>query len=139
MLVHLILSQSSLKLYSFLFILFSFVFFLCSTAVTSTILSSSSLIHSSASLILLLIPFSVFFSYCIFHSVLYIICLLVEHFLYLLGQFLYSFSKILGPLYCHYTQFFFRYIVCLHLVFCCCSFIWNLFLCHLTLSTFPSL
>ena len=36
---------------------------------SSTILSSSSLIHSSASLILLLIPSSVFFSYCIFHCV----------------------------------------------------------------------
>ena len=69
MLVHLILSQSSLKLSSFLFILFSFVFFFCSTAVIATILSSSSLIHSSATLILLLSPSSVFFSYCIFHSV----------------------------------------------------------------------
>ena len=42
----------------FLFILFSIF---CSVAVISTILSFSSLIHSSASVILLLIPSSVFF------------------------------------------------------------------------------
>ena len=57
MLVHLTLSQRSLKLSSFLFILFSLF---CSAAVISTILSSGSLTHSSASPILLLIPSSVF-------------------------------------------------------------------------------
>ena len=45
MLVHLMLSQRSLRLSSFLFILFSIF---CSTAVISTILSSRSFIHSSA-------------------------------------------------------------------------------------------
>uniref|UniRef100_A0A8C6BAV5 Uncharacterized protein n=1 Tax=Monodon monoceros TaxID=40151 RepID=A0A8C6BAV5_MONMO len=53
----LMLSQESLRLSSFLFILFSLF---CSAAVNSTILSSRSLIHSSASVILLLIPSSVF-------------------------------------------------------------------------------
>ena len=53
MLVHLILSQRSLRLSSVLLILFTLF---CSSEVISTILSSSSLIHSSASDILLLIP-----------------------------------------------------------------------------------
>ena len=57
-LVHLMLSQRSLILSLFLFILLSLF---CSAAVISTNLSSSSLIHFSASLILLLIPSSVFF------------------------------------------------------------------------------
>uniref|UniRef100_A0A8C6F1F1 Uncharacterized protein n=1 Tax=Monodon monoceros TaxID=40151 RepID=A0A8C6F1F1_MONMO len=57
MLLHLMLSQRFLKLYSFLFILFSLF---CSMAVNSTLLSSRSLIRSSASVILLLIPSSVF-------------------------------------------------------------------------------
>ena len=58
MLVHLMLSQRSLKLSSCLFFLFSLI---CSVAVISTILSSSSLIRSSASFMLLLIHSSVFF------------------------------------------------------------------------------
>ena len=52
MLVCLILSQGSLRLSSFLLILFSL---LCSMAMNSTILSSSSLICSSAAVFLLLI------------------------------------------------------------------------------------
>ena len=59
MLVCLMLSQRSLRLSSFLFILFSLFY---STAVNSTILSSRSLICSYASVILLLIPSSVFFT-----------------------------------------------------------------------------
>ena len=47
-----------LRLSSFLFIVFPIF---CSAAVISTILYSRSLIHSSASLILLLIPYSVLF------------------------------------------------------------------------------
>ena len=53
MLVHLILSQRSLRLSSVLFILFTLF---CSSDVISAILSSSSLIRSSDSDILLLIP-----------------------------------------------------------------------------------
>ena len=53
MLVHLMLSQRSLRLPSFLFMLFSLS---CSVVVLSTILFSRSLIRSSASVILLLIP-----------------------------------------------------------------------------------
>ena len=64
MLVHLVLSQRSLRLSSILFILFSLIF---SSAVISTILSSCSHIRSSASVILLLIPlvcFSFQLLYC---------------------------------------------------------------------------
>ena len=57
MLVHLILSQRSLRLSLVLFILFTL---LCSSELISTILSSSSLIHSPASDILQLIPSRVF-------------------------------------------------------------------------------
>ena len=57
MLVHLILSQRTLRLSSVLLILFT-VF--CSSEVISTVLSLSSLIRSSASDILLLIPSRVF-------------------------------------------------------------------------------
>ena len=57
MLMHLILSQRSLRLSSVLFI--SFTLF-CSSEVISSILSFSSLIHSSVSDILLLIPSRVF-------------------------------------------------------------------------------
>ena len=57
MLVHLILSQRSLRLSSVLFILFTLF---CSSEVISTILSSNSLIRSSASDTLLLIPSRVF-------------------------------------------------------------------------------
>ena len=53
MLVHLLLSQLSLRLSSVLFILFTLF---CSSELIPTILSSCSLIHSSASDILLLIP-----------------------------------------------------------------------------------
>ena len=51
MLVHLMLSQWSLRLSSFLFILFSLFYYV---TVISTTLSSNSLIHSSASVIFLL-------------------------------------------------------------------------------------
>ena len=57
MLVHLILSQRSLRLSSVLSILFTLFY---SSEVISTILSSGSLICSSASNILLLIPFRIF-------------------------------------------------------------------------------
>ena len=56
MLGHLTLSQRSLRLSSFLLILFSFF---PSASFISTILSSTSLILSSASVILLLVPFRV--------------------------------------------------------------------------------
>ena len=57
MLVHLILSQRSLRLSSILFIIFSLF---CPVAVISTIVSSRSLVGFSASVILLLIPSRVF-------------------------------------------------------------------------------
>ena len=60
MLACLMLSHISLKLFSFLFILFALF---CSAAQISTIVSSGSLIHSSASVILLLTPYSIFFHF----------------------------------------------------------------------------
>ena len=54
MLVHLLLSQRSLRLFSILFILFSLF---CSMVVISTILSSRSVIPSSVSFILLFVSF----------------------------------------------------------------------------------
>ena len=63
------LSQSSLRLSSFLFSLFSLF---CSTSVTMSHLSSASLICSSASHILLLAASNEFFiSYCILHLFLF--------------------------------------------------------------------
>ena len=63
------LSQRSLRLSSFLLILFSFFL---SDSFISTILSSTSLIVSSASVILPLVPSRVFFYliYCIIHYIL---------------------------------------------------------------------
>ena len=62
------LSQRSLRLSLFLLIRFSFIL---SDSFISTILSSTSLILSSASVILLLVPFSVFdIIYCIIHYIL---------------------------------------------------------------------
>ena len=63
----LMFSQRSLRLLSFLFLLFSLF---CSAAVISAILSSRSFIHYSASVILLWIPSSVLFSsiYLFFNS-----------------------------------------------------------------------
>ena len=112
MLVHVTLSQRSLKMSSFLFILFSLF---CSAAVISTILSSGSLVHSSASLILLLIPSSVLYSFlqflcCLTLCALYIF--FVEHVLYLCLQ---SFFQNLGssslsllwiPFQCWYIAYF---------------------------------
>ena len=71
MMVCLMLSQTSLRLSSFLFILFSLF---CSTAVNSTILSSRSLIRFSASVILLLILSREF--YISFIVLFIIVCLL---------------------------------------------------------------
>ena len=67
-LVLLMFSQRSLKLSSFLFILF---FFFCSASVISTTLSSSLLIHSSASFSLQLIPSSVFLFQLLYSSSLF--------------------------------------------------------------------
>ena len=74
------LSQSSLRLSSFLFNLFSLF---CSASVISTNLSSTSLIRSSASCILLLAASSEFlyFSCCILHLFLF-----KFYILYLFGQ-----------------------------------------------------
>ena len=68
-LVHLMLSQRSLRLSSFLFIFFFILF----GGVISIILSSRSLIHSSALVILLIDSFSCIFhfSYCIVYLCLF--------------------------------------------------------------------
>ena len=73
MLVHLMLSQRSLRLSSILFIFFSLF---CSVVVIPTILSSRSLIRPSASGILLLIPSREFFFHLLCCSSLFV-CSLV--------------------------------------------------------------
>jgi len=101
MLVHLILSQKSLRLSSVLFILFTLF---CCSDIISNFLSSSSLIHSSASDILQLIPFRVFLISVIvlFVSVWLLFnssqSLLIDSFVF----------KVFGHLYYHYSKFFFR-------------------------------
>ena len=74
MLVHLILSQRSLRLSSVLFILFTLF---CSSEVISTIFSFSSLVHSSAPDILLLIPSRVFLISVIVLSLYVYSCILL--------------------------------------------------------------
>ena len=106
MLVHLILSQTSLRLSSVLFILLTLFF---SSKVISTILSSSSLIYSYASDILLLIPSRVFLILVI---VLFVsVCLFFNSSRSLLNWFLYFLHfifKVFDHLYYHYSEFFFR-------------------------------
>ena len=110
MLGHLTFYQRSLRLSSFLLILFSLF-----ASFISTILSSTSLIMSSATVILLLVSSRVFFNFsnCIIH-----LCLLILYFFYVLGDcincvkcflhFLHSISKSLEQLYYHFSEFSFR-------------------------------
>ena len=96
-------SQRSLRLSSFLFILFSTF---CFAAVISTILSSESLIRSFASVILLLIPSSILFiSVCLFFcfsrplvNIYFIFSIFAHH----------SFSDILDHHHYNYSEFFLR-------------------------------
>ena len=144
MLVLLMLSQRSLRLSSILFILF-FFFLFCSVAVISTILSSSSLICSSALIILLLIPSSVFFTSVIVlfitafcSSVLLGPC---QTFLgspfYFCGSILFSRSWIILRI-ITMNSFSGRLPISSSFIwsygFLPCSFICNIFFCHLILS-----
>ena len=96
------LSQRSLRLSLFLFILFSLF---CSASVISNIPSSSSLICSYASVILLLVPSSIYFvSVIVWYywlSILYFFYALVKDFFYLLS-------------------------LCLHFIYLCLYFISNI-------------
>ena len=119
MLVHLILSQRSLRLSSVLFILFTLF---CSSEVISTILSSSSLSHSSAPDILLLISFRVFL---ISISVLFFsVCLFFKSSKSLLidsWYFLHFVFKVFDHLYYPYSEFFprlFAYFLFIYLDSC---------------------
>ena len=103
MLVHLNLSQSSLRLSTFLLNLFSLF---CSTSVISTNLTSTLLIHSSVSCILLVAPSSEFFISVIVFCIS--ACLIFKSSIYLfsvscnLSVFGSKFiSKILNHLYYH--------------------------------------
>ena len=112
------LFQRSLKLSSYLFILFSLS---CCTVLISTILSFSSSICSSPSFILLSIPSIVFFfSYCVVHLFLYVRSsnFFVKHFLYLFSLCLHSFSEIFNHLYYSFTFIYFwgRFLSPHHLV-----------------------
>ena len=131
----LILSQRSLRLSSFLFILFSLF---CSAAVVSTTLYFSSFIHSSASVFLLVILSSAFinFSYCLisvclffnsYRSLLTITCviLICASILFLRSCIIFTIITL--------NTFSGRLPVSTS---CCsgilsCTFIWDVFLCHL--------
>ena len=106
LLVCLMWSQSSLKLSSALFILFTLF---CSLEVVYTILPSSSLIHSSASDILLLTPSRIFLISVI---VLFVsVCLFFNSYRSLLIDsciFSILFFTVFDHLYYHYSEFFFR-------------------------------
>ena len=102
MLVHLILSQRSLRLSSIFSILFPLF---CSSAVISTNLSSSSLIWSSASVILQLVPSRIFliliivlslFAYSFFFSMSLVIVLTVLIFFCIFYILFASFRNIFG-------------------------------------------
>ena len=80
MLLHLMLSQRSLRQSAILFML---LFLSCSATVISNILFSRSLFHSSASVILLLVPSTVFL--ISFIVLFYIVCLLFSSFRSLLN------------------------------------------------------
>ena len=130
MLVHLILSQRSLRLSSILLILFTLF---CSSEVISTILSYSSLIHSSASDVLLLIPSRVFFisvivlfvSVCLFFNY----SLLTESYIFsiLFSRFFIIFTIIILNYFSGSLSISSSFIwTC---VFLGCSFICTIFLC----------
>ena len=104
------LSERSLILSSFLFILFSLFF---NAAVISTILSSSSLIHSLSSVILLLIPYSIFFHFIYFTVHLHFFfvssrSLINVSYIFLISASIFFSSKILNHLSCHCSEFFFQ-------------------------------
>ena len=136
--------QRSLRLSSFLFILFSI---LCSATVISTILSSRSFICSSASVILLLIPCNPLQYSCLenpmdgeawqatvhgiaesqtrlsdFTSLQYTIhlCLFALQFLQVFGKhllhLLHCFPKLLDHFHCHYSEFFFWKVAYLYFI-----------------------
>ena len=101
-LVHLVFSQKSLRLLSILFILFS----LFSGAVISTNLSSTSFIRSSASNILPLIPFSLFFvSDIVYSSLLFVFFKYSSSLLNISYKFMIWFFIIFWE---HYSKFFFK-------------------------------
>ena len=145
MLMHLMLSQCSLRLSSFRFILFSFF---CSISVISCSLSSISLIHSFASWILLLIPSGVFFILVI----LFFISLFFKTYISLLNI-SYNFSTFASvPAHPPPTEILDHlYFITLNSFSCrlpisislncssgvlSCFFIWSVFLCHFILSSF---
>ena len=101
-LVHLMLSQRSLRLSLFLFCFVPQHLF-------PPFFSFSSLFHSFASVILLLIPSDVFFfSDCTVCLYLFSSSRFVKHFLHILDPCLHSFFGILDHVYHHYSEFFFR-------------------------------
>ena len=104
-LVHLMLSQRSLRRSSSFFFLFSIP---CSASVVYTVLSSRSFTCSPASFILLLIPSSVLFMFVCsqFFQVF------GKHFLH----FLHCFPEILDHLQYHYSELFFWKAAELHLI-----------------------
>ena len=100
-LVHLMLSQRSLRLSLFLF-------YFVPQHLFPPFFSFSSLFHSFASVILLLIPTDIFFFQWLYCLSLFSSSRFVKHFLYLLDPCLHSFFWILDHVCHHYSEFFFR-------------------------------
>ena len=136
MLLHLLLSNRCLRLSSFLFILVFFILF-CGNYLHHSIFQ---LTYSSSSVILLLIPCSVFLISLI--MLVLTVCFFFSTSRSLLNFFswsvcIHSSSEILDHLYYRFSEFFFfRKIVCLLIYmvfrFLPCSLIYNIFLYHLT-------
>ena len=125
MLVHLMLSQSSVRLSSSLFILFC-------------ILLCGSDFHHSVLLIVqlfLCLSYSAVDSFqCIIHPFLFVLQFFQvfgKHFLHLLNLCLHSFPEILNHLHYHYSELFFQKFAYLHFINCfseflSCLFIWDI-------------
>ena len=115
----------------------------CSSAVISTILSSSSLILSSASVILYLFLL-VYFSFQLLCCSSLFCCSLVlldhfKHFLYFFNPCLHSISEILDHLYYQYSEIPISSSFIWSCKFLPCSFICDIFFCHLIFLFFSEL
>ena len=139
MLLCLKLFQKSLRLFSIIFFLFPLF---CSSAIIPTFLSSSWLIHSSASVNLLLVPYTVYVisvivlfisAYFFFISYMFLVIILILLIAICIFSILFlRFWIIFTNITLNY--FWSRYPISTSLSFSgvlSCSFVWNVFLCHL--------
>ena len=152
MLLCLMLSQRSLKVSSFLFILFFYsvprqwIPPFCLPGHLSILLPQL-FCHWFPSSVLFISVIVLFISVCLFFNSSRSLFFnssrsLLKHFLHLLSLCLHSFSEVLDHLHYHYSEFFFWKVAYLHFHFNCfsgvlsCSFIWYLALCLFIVSIF---